>query len=37
MDHEWIQRYFSGPRGRAAVTAKDPKHVEDFSEKIVRV
>ncbi len=37
MDHEWIQRYFSGPRGRAAVTAKDPKHVEDFSEKTVRV
>ncbi len=33
LDHEWIQRYFSGPRGRAAVVAKDPNHVEDFKEK----
>jgi len=30
IDHPWIQMYFSGPRGRAAVAARDPKHVEDF-------
>lgn len=34
-DHPWIQRYFSGPRGRAAVTATDPKHVQDFKMKRV--
>ncbi len=32
-DHPWIQRYFSGPRGRAAVTATDPQHIQDFKKK----
>ena len=30
IDHAWIQRYFSGPRGRAADTVRDPNHVQDF-------
>lgn len=34
-DHAWIQRYFSGPRGRAAVVATDPAHVQDFKKRKV--
>ncbi|MEL6111707.1 MAG: ABC transporter ATP-binding protein [Pseudomonadota bacterium] len=36
-DHPWIQRYFSGPRGRAATVATDPAHVQDFRKRKVTV
>ncbi len=36
-DHPWIQRYFSGPRGRAAVIATDPNHIEDFKKRRLTV
>lgn len=36
-DHPWIQRYFSGPRGRAATVATDPAHVSDFEKRKVVV
>jgi phospholipid/cholesterol/gamma-HCH transport system ATP-binding protein len=30
LDHPWIQEYFNGPRGRAALAAKDrPANSED--------
>ncbi|GGB97184.1 ABC transporter ATP-binding protein [Novosphingobium endophyticum] len=36
LDHPWIQEYFNGPRGRAALAAKDdlavqPEHAKDAS------
>jgi phospholipid/cholesterol/gamma-HCH transport system ATP-binding protein len=29
IDHPWINEYFSGPRGRAAINAKEPRERED--------
>lgn len=36
-DHPWIQRYFSGPRGRAATVATDPAYSNDFETRKVIV
>ncbi len=37
LDHKWIKRYFSGPRGRAAVVATDPNHIQDFKKRRVNL